>query len=203
MQVVTEKEIESAEPGTTLAVAPDALVTPLAEAAAQARNIGIVRHGPEAPSPTLIRQVARQVAARLQGAAPEVMEAVVAEVISALAVPAGAGSESVVPGVDFCAACLEQDRARARRRAVLTTTGKNQKGIAATVTARIAELGGDIIDISQTLVGDYFTMIIIVDTATLEVPFEDFRQAIESTIHEMGLQSMVMLEDVLTSLHRV
>ena len=41
---------------------------------------------------------------------------------------------------------------------MLTATGRNQKGIVARLTTVIAELGGDILDISQTLVGDYFTM---------------------------------------------
>ena len=45
---------------------------------------------------------------------------------------------------------------------------------------QIAELGGDILDISQTLVGDYFTMIIVVDTASLGVPFADFKASLEA-----------------------
>ena len=86
---------------------------------------------------------------------------------------------------------------------MLTTTGKNQKGIVARVTAKIAELGGDILDISQTLVGDYFTMIIVVDTASLDVPFAGFKDALEAEVQAMGLQAMTMHEDVLGSLHRV
>ena len=50
------------------------------------------------------------------------------------------------------------------------------------MTARIAELGGDILDISQTLVGDYFTMIVVVDTATLDVAFADFKAAMEAEV---------------------
>ncbi len=60
--------------------------------------------------------------------------------------------------------------AAAGPRAVVTTTGKNKRGIVANIAQAIAEAGGDIVDISQTLVSDYFTMIIVVDTSALAVP---------------------------------
>ena len=154
-------------------------------------------------SPALVRQVARQVVMRMGDAAPEVLEAVVAEVMRSISSGEADGLVEVSPGVDYCQACLEQDRARSRRRAVLTTTGRNQKGIVARITARIAELGGDILDISQTLVGDYFTMIIVVDTVSLDVPFAAFKDALEDEVRQMGLQAMMMHEDVVNSLHRV
>jgi len=152
----------------------------------------------------VVQQVARRVVARLGQASPEVMEAVIAEVVGALSgVPDTSALTEVGPGIDYCALCLEQERARTRRRAVLTTTGRNQKGIVARVTAKIAELGGDILDISQTLVGDYFTMIIVVDTASLGLPFADFKGQLENEVREMGLSCMMMHEDVVSSLHRI
>jgi ACT domain-containing protein len=155
-------------------------------------------------APALVRQVARQVVARMGDARPDVLEAVVAEVLHAIGSAESAPElVQVAPGIDYCQACLEQERSRSRTRAVLTTTGRNQKGIVARVTAKIAELGGDILDISQTLVGDYFTMIIVVDTASLEVPFADFKAALEAEVQAMGLQTMMMHEDVVNSLHRV
>ena len=138
-------------------------------------------------------------------AQPEVLEAVVAEVMSAIGT--GEASSSLVevgPGIDYCQACLDQERARTRHRAVLTTTGRNQKGIVARVTARIAELGGDILDISQTLVGDYFTMIVVIDAAT---PRRCLRRLQGGDggrrCSRMGLQAMMMHEDVVNTLHRV
>jgi ACT domain-containing protein len=137
-------------------------------------------------------------------AQPEVLEAVVAEVMHAI----GSGEASadlveVGPGIDYCQMCLEKERARTRHRAILTTTGRNQKGIVARVTGKIAELGGDILDISQTLVGDYFTMIVVIDANSLGVPFADFKAAMEREVQAMGLQAMMMHEDVVNSLHRV
>ena len=203
-RVVSHTEVAAVADGATITVDADTLVTPLAAEEARARGITIARSNTAGLAPTLVRQVARQVVARMGDAQPEVLEAVVAEVMSAIGT--GEASSSLVevgPGIDYCQACLDQERARTRHRAVLTTTGRNQKGIVARVTARIAELGGDILDISQTLVGDYFTMIVVVDTATLDVPFADFKSAMESEVQAMGLQAMMMHEDVVNSLHRV
>ena len=64
-------------------------------------------------------------------------------------------------------------------------------------------VASDILDIAQTLVGDYFTMIVVIDAATLDVPFADFKAAMESEVQSMGLQAMMMHEDVVNTLHRV
>jgi ACT domain-containing protein len=203
-RVVSHTEVAAVADGSTLTVDADTIITPLAAEDARARGITIARMSSAGVAPTLVRQVTRQVVSRMGDAQPEVLEAVVAEVMSAI----GTGEVSsalveVGPGIDYCQACLDQERARTRHRAVLTTTGRNQKGIVARVTARIAELGGDILDISQTLVGDYFTMIVVIDAATLDVPFADFKAAMEAEVQSMGLQAMMMHEDVVNTLHRV
>jgi ACT domain-containing protein len=201
-RVISHADVAAVAEGGTLAVDADTIVTPLAAEEARTRRVTIARQGDE-HAPALVRQVARSVVARMGDAAPEVLEAVVAEVMQSIGSGEADALVEVSPGIDYCQACLEQDRARTRRRAVLTTTGRNQKGIVARVTAKIAELGGDILDISQTLVGDYFTMIIVVDTSSLDVAFADFKTALEAEVHGMGLQAMMMHEDVVNSLHRV
>jgi ACT domain-containing protein len=202
-RVISHTEVAAAPEGATITVDADTIVTPLASEAARARGVTIARRNADGQSPSLVRQVARQVVARMGDASPEVLEAVVAEVMTSIGSGEADALVEVAPGIDYCQACLEQERSRARRRAVLTTTGRNQKGIVARVTAKIAELGGDILDISQTLVGDYFTMIIVVDTASLGVPFAEFKTSLETEVHAMGLQAMMMHEDVVSSLHRV
>jgi ACT domain-containing protein len=202
-RVISHTDVAAVAEGSTITVETDTIVTPLAAEEARARGVTIARLNGEGQVPALVRQVARSVVARMGDAAPEVLEAVVAEVMQSIGSGEADALVEVSPGIDYCQACLEQDRARTRRRAVLTTTGRNQKGIVARVTGKIAELGGDILDISQTLVGDYFTMIIVVDTASLGVPFADFKTSLEAEVHGMGLQAMMMHEDVVNSLHRV
>jgi ACT domain-containing protein len=107
------------------------------------------------------------------------------------------------PPLDYCALCVEQEQKRGRKRAVLTATGKNNKGIVARMTQVIAEASGDILDISQTLVSDYFTMIIIVDIGGLDTTFEEFKHRVTEAAQALGIQTMMMHEDIMASLHRV
>jgi ACT domain-containing protein len=158
----------------------------------------------------LVARVSRQVAQRTGRPRADIAEIVAAEVAAALAPPAAAAAP---PGhgngggplarAELCASCLEQERRRAARRAVVTTTGKNRKGIVARIAQGIADAGGDILDISQTLVADYFTMIIIVDVSTLELPFTDFKARITETVGSLGAECLVMHEDVVTALQRI
>jgi len=99
----------------------------------------------------------------------------------------------------------QQAPAEPRRggRAVVTTTGKNQRGIVAKIAQAIADAGGDIVDISQTLISDYFTMIIIVDTSALSVSFAEFKAKLERTVAAAGADCLVMHEDVVNALQRV
>jgi ACT domain-containing protein len=88
-------------------------------------------------------------------------------------------------------------------RAVVTTTGKNQRGIVAKIAQAIADAGGDIVDISQTLVSDYFTMNIVVDTGALSVSFAEFKARLEHTVAAAGAECLVMHEDVVNALQRI
>jgi ACT domain-containing protein len=139
-------------------------------------------------------------------------EIVAAEVASALAADKprqGNGSNgtadmsSTLARAELCASCIEQERRKTARRAVVTTTGKNQKGMVAKIAQGIADAGGDILDISQTLVADYFTMIIVIDMSGLEIPFAEFKARITRTVEALGAECLVMHEEVVTALQRV
>ena len=73
----------------------------------------------------------------------------------------------------------------------------------ARIAQAIADAGGDIVDISQTLLSDYFTMIIIVDTGALSVSFAEFKTRLERTVAALGAECLVMHEDVVNALQRV
>jgi ACT domain-containing protein len=93
--------------------------------------------------------------------------------------------------------------ARRGGRAVVTTTGKNQRGIVAKIAQAIADAGGDIVDISQTLVSDYFTMIIVVDASALTVSFAEFKSRLERAVSALGAECLVMHEEIVEALQRV
>jgi len=171
--------------------------------------------------------VVRAVTERLGHAEPEVVEIVVREVLGAMAggVPApstrGAqdngngtittGLGAVLPrpesvanaSLEICTSCVEQVRQQGQNRAVITTTGRNARGVVARISAQVAEGGGDIQDISQTIVSDYFTMIMVVDISGLVVPFSGFKERLLATAEQMGIHAVVIHEDVMRSLQRV
>jgi len=128
----------------------------------------------------------------------ETLRRLVAEVTREVARRDGAPAS----GVPSSAAPAEP-RPRAQSRAVVTTTGKNQRGIVAHIAQAIADAGGDIVDIAQTLVSDYFTMIIIVDTSALAVPFAEFKRRVEQAVAAHGAQCLVMHEAVVNALQRI
>lgn len=205
-RLVTHAEVSAVSDGGTLQLDPDDQLTPLAEERARARGVHIDRSGAApAADPGLVEEVLRRVTARLQGSSssPQLTHALAGEVLQALGSRPAPDQGQSFSDIDYCAGVLEQKRRRVRDRAVITTTGRNQRGIVARLTAIIAEQGGDILDISQTLVGDYFTMIVVVDTAGLSASFAAFKGAIEDATRELGVQALVMHEDIVTSLQRV
>lgn len=221
-RIVTHAELVAVPDGGVYQLEEGAELTPLAAERAQAREIRIER----APSPgvtaggaampgkqeltALVGQVTAQVIARLGRVDPESLELisgrVATEVLAAVqerAAPGPVGPVGMPPSADYCSAYLEQERSRSRSRAVITVTGRNRKGVVARLTAVIAEQGGDILDIAQTLVGDFFTMLVIVDIAELATSFAEFKVAIQSTVEQLGAQAILMHEDLVRSLHRV
>lgn len=225
-RIITHAELIAVPDGSVYHLDQGAELTPLAAERAQARGIRIERsagpgrsaeHSVPAVAPeeldALIGQVTSQVIARLGRIRPEELDRIsgrVASEVLAVVTERERGSASGAAGpvgmpasADYCAAYIEQERSRSRRRAVITATGRNQKGIVARLTAVIAEQGGDILDIAQTLVGEFFTMLVIVDIAELAGSFADFKAAIQASAEQFGAQAILMHEDLVRSLHRV
>ncbi|MEY8540577.1 ACT domain-containing protein [Streptococcus alactolyticus] len=74
-------------------------------------------------------------------------------------------------------------------KAIITVVGKDKKGIVAAVSAKIAELGLNIDDISQTVLDEFFTMMAIVssdeqqDFTQLRAEFEDYGESLNVKIN--------------------
>jgi ACT domain-containing protein len=144
--------------------------------------------------------VKRDVDDRLRRLVAEVTREVAAEATVARASPSPVAE--TLARAEICASCAEEARQR-RPRAVVTTTGKNRRGIVANIAQAIAEAGGDIVDISQTLVSDYFTMIIVVDTSALALPLADFKARLTRSVQALGAECVVMHEEIVNALQRV
>ena len=90
-----------------------------------------------------------------------------------------------------------------KAKAVITVTGKDSVGIIATVSGECAKFGGNIVDISQSVMREYFAMIMLVEITALTVPFSDFAEHMKKLGEERGLEIHAMHEDIFNSMHRI
>ena len=88
-------------------------------------------------------------------------------------------------------------------KAVVTVTGKDKIGIIAKASAECSKYGANIIDISQTVMKDYFAMIMLVDISTLNISFADFAEEMKAAGEELGVDVRAMHEDIFNAMHRI
>ena len=88
-------------------------------------------------------------------------------------------------------------------KAVVTVTGKDKIGIIAAASAECSKHGANIIDISQTVMQDYFAMIMLVDISTLNISFADFAEQMKAAGEELGVDIRAMHEDIFNAMHRI
>ena len=88
-------------------------------------------------------------------------------------------------------------------RAVVTVTGKDKVGIIAMTSAECARHGANIIDISQSVLKEYFAMIMLVEVDGLTVDFKTFCESMENEGRKSGVDIRVMHEDIFNTMHRI
>lgn len=88
-------------------------------------------------------------------------------------------------------------------KAVITVVGHDSCGIIAKVSSACASAGANIVDISQSVLSDYFAMIMIVDTSGLNMAFTDFVDAMVRLGNENALDIRAMHEDIFNSMHKI
>ena len=88
-------------------------------------------------------------------------------------------------------------------RAVVTVTGKDRKGIIAKVSAFLSEKGANIEDISQTILGEYFAMIMIVDISSMQTELAVLAQECKELGKQIGMSIYMQHEDIFNATHNV
>lgn len=88
-------------------------------------------------------------------------------------------------------------------KAVVTVIGKDQKGIIAKVSNILFENEVNILDISQTIMQDMFTMIMLVDFESKTVTLKQVVEKLDEAEKEMGLSIHIQREEIFTSMHRI
>lgn len=88
-------------------------------------------------------------------------------------------------------------------KAILSVFAKDQKGITAYIATLLAENEINILDISQTLMSGYFTMIMVVDLADCPLSFEEISRLLQSNAEERGLALHIQRQDIFDAMHRI
>ena len=88
-------------------------------------------------------------------------------------------------------------------RAIVTVIGKDQVGIIAAVCTLLAEHNVNVLDISQTVLQEYFTMIMLVDASQINVSFADLAKTLAAAGSERALSIRIQREDIFNAMHRI
>ncbi len=88
-------------------------------------------------------------------------------------------------------------------KAIVTVVGKDRVGIIASVCTKLAEYNVNVLDISQTVMQGYFTMMMATDISQCSIPVAELSRQMEAIGQEMGLSIHVQREDIFQAMHRV
>ena len=88
-------------------------------------------------------------------------------------------------------------------KAVVTVTGKDKVGIIAMASAKCSKQGVNIVDISQTVLDEYFAMIMLVSFDEAKLNFSNFAKEMAEKGRESGVDIRVMHEDIFNTMHRI
>lgn len=86
---------------------------------------------------------------------------------------------------------------------IITVVGKDTVGIIAKVCTYLAEKHVNILDISQTIVQEYFNMMMIADIENSTVPFGEIAQEMDRIGEEIGVVIKCQREEIFTKMHRI
>ena len=88
-------------------------------------------------------------------------------------------------------------------RVIVSVIGQDRVGIIARVSGALADANANILDISQTLLQEMFTMIMMVDVSNAAIGFDDLKRRLGELGTELGLAIDAQHEDVFRYMHRV
>ena len=88
-------------------------------------------------------------------------------------------------------------------KAIVTVVGKDRVGIIAEVCRELAAYQVNVLDISQTVMQGYFTMMMAVDVSACNVPLAQLCQSMDAKGQEMNLSIRVQREDIFEAMHRI
>jgi len=88
-------------------------------------------------------------------------------------------------------------------KAIVTVIGKDRMGIIAGVSQTLAGHSVNILDISQTILQEYFVMIMLVDLTEADCPFSDLCGILDKEGEQLGVSIRIQREDIFKAMHQV
>ncbi len=89
------------------------------------------------------------------------------------------------------------------KRTIITVVGHDTVGIIARVCTYLAENNINILDISQTIVQEYFNMMMIVDRSRADKDFGDIAKELEALGGQIGVIIKCQSEEIFNQMHRI
>ena len=88
-------------------------------------------------------------------------------------------------------------------RAFVTVVGKDKVGIIAAICILLAEKNVNILDISQTILQECFTMVMLVDASACSAPFDELSECLSELGKKMELTIRIQREEIFNAMHRI
>ena len=88
-------------------------------------------------------------------------------------------------------------------KAFLTVIGKDKVGIVAAISDELFKLNVNIIDITQTLMDEFFTMVVMVDLEKSPKSFEEIKQTLQKRGESIGVETRIQREEIFNKMHRI
>lgn len=88
-------------------------------------------------------------------------------------------------------------------KAIVTVVGKDRVGIIASVCTQLAAFNVNVLDISQTVMQGYFTMMMATEVSECNVPVAELAKRMDEIGKDMGLSIRVQREDIFEAMHRI
>ncbi len=123
-------------------------------------------------------------------ASPELVRNIVSSAVDKL------GAEAELPQAEISAAPVLD-------RAILTSFGLNRPGVIAKITALLAESGCDLRDVSQKIMDDFYTLIMIVDLSSSKYQMKELIEKLSKVEAELNVKIFLQHENLFRQMHRI
>lgn len=88
-------------------------------------------------------------------------------------------------------------------KALISVTGLDSTGIIARVSTKLSEMNINILDITQTILDGYFTMLMVVDLDGAHLRFEDIDRELQPVRDDLNMAIHMQRMDIFDSMHRI